>query len=189
MMNRMNDSSRVQYDVTVMARLRYPMPNLARPDDDPEVDPDVDDAVRDSVWDDRQRYAKELTDDYDGWVESIYLSADAEGEAPGPPPSVLAIELERVAIQLTTLETYRDRLLVYARSLASKPVTARALASRTGLSHSTIVRMTTSEAVADVATEAGPAAADVLADFDPRDDPQFYLRLQYAAHLAQDGER
>ena len=179
----MSEVSKVRYDVEVMARLRYPMPDPAGPDDDPETD----DLVREDVWEDRRRYARELTEDYDQWVENSYLAADAEGVVPAAPPGVLAMEISRVSDQLAALEAFRDRLLVYARSLAAQPVPARALAKRTGLSHSTIVRMTTAEAIADVATEAAPAAHNALADVDPRDDPQFFLRLQYAAHHGREG--
>ena len=177
----MTDSRRVTYDAAVMARLRFPMPDPASDDDD------IADAVRDDIWQQREQYARELTEGYNELVTSSYLAADSDGSAPGPAPSVVATELGLVSARLKELEEYRDRLIVYARSLASTPVPARAVAASTEMSHSTIVRMATAEAIADIAVEASPAAADVLQDFDPREDPQFYLRLQYAANADRDG--
>lgn len=72
-----------------------------------------------------------LTEGYNELVTSSYLAADADGSAPGPAPSVVATELGVVSARLKELEEYRDRLIVYALSLASTPVPARAVAART----------------------------------------------------------
>jgi hypothetical protein len=174
-------TKRVQYDAAVMARLRFPMPDSLQPDSD------ADEAARDAVWDDREQYAREAVEEYDNLVTNAYLAAEALGEATGSAPSVLASELEKVSARLRALEEYRDRLIVFARTLASEPVPARTLAARTGLSHSTILRMATPEAIADIAVEAGPAAAAALEDVDPREDPQLFVRLHYTAKVAQEG--
>ena len=174
-------ATRTSYDIAVMARLRYPMPA--------PVDPDVDEAAREAVWEDRRQFAEEQEEEYENLLSNAYLTAEVGGDGPGRLPDLITSELAGVARQLQLLEEYRDRLIVFARSLASRPVPARTLGSATGVSHSTIVRMATAEAIADVAMEAGPAAADTLQDLDPRDDPEFYLRLQHAVSIARDGDQ
>jgi hypothetical protein len=174
----MKDAKRVDYDIEVMARLRYPM--RAADHVDP---PEAADLAREAIWVDRERYAKDLVHDHEDRVEHEYLIAEALDDDPGPPPNVIMSELSNVSGQITDLEDYRERLLVFARTLASKPLSARKLAESTGLSHSTIVRMATAEAIAEIAAEAGAVAAGVLQDLDPQDDPQLYLRLQGASRM------
>lgn len=171
----MNDRKRVKYDIAVMARLCFPMPE---PDDtDSDEEPE-------SIWEYRRQFEEDTQLAYDEWVTTEYL--EAKGSEPGDLPDPLTNELGRVSVRLRALETYRDRLIVFARTLASEPVPARTLGRCTGLSHSTIVRMVTPEAIADVATEAAPAAAELLGEnFDPRDDPELYLRLQFASRSSK----
>lgn len=178
----MNDAKRMAYDIEVMARLRYPMP-AAGPDDWGA------DETREAVWEDRRRYAEELAREYEDLVENEYLAAEANDWAPGPAPSLILTELASVSGQIEALEAYRERLLVFARTLASETHSARKLAECTGLSHSTIVRMATDEAIAEIVAEAGAVAADTLRDFDRRDDPQLFLRLQGAARMTREDQK
>lgn len=178
-MFRMNDAKRIDYDIQVMARLRYPMP-VAEPDDWGA------DEAAEAIWRDRERYAEELAQEYEDLVENEYLAAEANDWAPGPAPSVILTELANVSGQIDALEAYRERLLVFARTLSSETFSARKLAECTGLSHSTVVRMATDEAIAAIVAEAGAIAADTLRDFDRRDDPQLFLRLQGAARMTRE---
>ena len=174
-------SERVRYDIAVMARLRFPLPSPAS-----TTGIESSEAARDAAWEERTRFADAVERAYDERLANEYLEFD-EDESPPALPNVLAEELTSVSRELHTLEEYRDRLIVFARTLASETVPARALAARTGLSHSTIVRMATQEAVADVGVEAGPVAANTLKDLDARQDPELYRRLQHAARLAAEG--
>jgi hypothetical protein len=182
MLVHMNESKRTAYDIQVMARLRYPMP--VRDEDEWGAD-----EAEEAAWEARQRYAEELSREYEDMVENEYLAAEARDEIPGPPPNLIEAELASVSGQIEALEEYRERLLVFARTLSSDLLSARRLAQCTGLSHSTIVRMATDEAIAEVAAEASVVATETLRDVDRRDDPQLFLRLQGAARMTRESDQ
>jgi hypothetical protein len=132
----------------------------------------------------RNDYARDLAEQYQAMVEADYLAAEDFAGLPERPNMVIR-ELGRVSRQLADLERYRDQLIVVARALASTPATARAVAQQTGLSHSTVVRMVTPEALAEVAAGVAPLVDQLLEEMEPGEAPAFYLRLRSAAKAAQ----
>ena len=160
----------VWFDIAVITRLRLP----DEPDGPP---PEV-------LIEERNDYARDLADQYQAMVEADYLEADDVAGLPER-PNMVAFELAKVSRRLADLERYRDQLIVVARALASTPITARAVAQQTGLSHSTVVRMVTPKALADVSASVAPLAEQALDDIEPGEAPAFYLRLRSVAEAVQ----
>jgi hypothetical protein len=172
---------RLKYDVNVMARLRFPMPDR----DEREVL----DEEREEVYENRRAFVEHHLDEVENQIVEVVRRTQAGDGIVGSTPEPLVEELAWVGQQLSMLETYRDRLIVFARTLASETVPARTIGRSTSLSHSTIVRMVTPEAIADIASEASAAAYAALhSGWEPRDDPEFYLRLNAALVSTPEGE-
>lgn len=169
----MSWSDRVRYDLEVMSRFRFPRPEV----DDPEV---MEDELEE-VWSHRRAFVEAKEEAIGNILTDAFLD-DPDDDAGGELPDPLTEELRWVGDQMAWMEAYRDRLIVFARSLASDTVPARTIGKCTRLSHSTIVRMTTDAAVADIAKTVAPVAFDFLHrdGYDPRDDPEFYRRLKAA---------
>jgi hypothetical protein len=170
----MGDAKRVLYDIDVMARLKHPLPDTDDPSyHDIKLDVDAN----------RWQFANDAARDYSDALDR-FDPDDGYGL-----PNPLLEELGSVSTEIAILEGYRDRLIVFARTLAAEPASARTVAACTGLSHSTIVRMVTEETIAAVAADVEPAIDAVLTSLDIREDPQFYLRLQQAARMAKEARR
>lgn len=166
-----------EYDMSVMARLRIPRSKPSSPEED------------ETLGLEREQFVEALRDWYEQVVEGHYLEAEAAGERPGRPPSVVAQEVASISRQIEQLVTYRDQLLVFGRSLASEVVPARHLAARSGISHSTIVRMASDDAIEELAVVAGPVAALALEYLNFQDDPELHARMRHVLQIAGDGER
>jgi hypothetical protein len=176
-MSTMDGRTRIRYDLEVMSAFRFPIRTPVNDFD--EVSDDEIDTVREA----RQEFVKDKLEDMDDWVtDLIHSRSDQDQEEEWvEPPDPLEMELRWVGDQLASLEAYRDRLIVFARSFASDSVPVRTIGQHTRLSHSTVVRMITEEAIANIAGVVGPIAHRYLeGDFDPRDDPEFYRRLRAA---------
>ena len=168
----MNWLTRTRYDLEVMSAFRFPMPAPVSEDDE------VSEEERGDVWEARQAFVDERQQAIEDRVGDLAFLASDEDEWEGPPDPVV-MELRWVGDQLEWLEAYRDRLIVFARSFASDTVPVRTIGRCTRLSHSTVVRMITEDAVAEIGPFVSPVAHKYLeGDFDPRDDPEFYRRLR-----------
>ena len=156
-----------------MSRFRFPNPEV--------YDGEVMDEELEEVWANRQAFVEAKEEAIGDTLTDVFLD-DPDEDDGGDLPDPLTEELRWLGNQLEWMEAYRDRLIVFARSLASDTVPARTIGKCTRLSHSTIVRMTTDAAIAEVAKTVAPVAYDFLHrdGYDPRDDPEFYRRLRAA---------
>lgn len=162
----------VGFDIAVIARLCIADGADGSP---PEV-----------LFEERAAYARDLAEEYEAMVEADYLAAE-DSTTVGLPerPNMVTREIGKVSRQLADLERYRDQLIVVARGLASAPATARAVAQQTRLSHSTVVRMVTPEAIAEVSATVAPLVEQLLEEMEPGEAPGFYLRLRSAAEAGR----
>lgn len=173
----MTSYRRALYDIDVIARLRFPMPDGPHQGMEDEIE---------AVWNDRQAFVEASREELERQLDEL-MSDDGEiAREPDP----LFDELCRVSHLLASLQRYRDQLIVYARTFASETIPARTIGNIANMSHSTIVRMITEESVAAVAPEASAAAYDALDDAADRlrDDPEFYLRLKAALISTEEGQ-
>jgi hypothetical protein len=162
-----------------MSVFRFPVRTPAN-----DLDEVSDDEI-DAVWETRRRFVEETEQDLDDWFDNVVHARSNDEEWPPDPPNPLESELMWVGDQLARLEAYRDRLIVFARSFASDTVPVCTIGRHTGLSHSTVVRMITEEAIADIAPIVGRVAEKYLTkDLDPRDDPDLYRRLRSAVNAS-----
>jgi Mg2+ and Co2+ transporter CorA len=165
-----------------MSVFRFPVRSPAN-----DIDEISDDEI-DEVWETRRRFVEETEQELDDWFDNV-VHARSDGEEWPDPPNPLESELMWVGDQLARLESYRDRLIVFARSFASDTVPVRTIGQHTGLSHSTVVRMITEEAIEDIAPIVGAVAEKYLTnDLDPRDDPDLYRRLRSAVNAGARAE-
>ena len=126
----------------------------------------------------RREYLDAAVDAYLRAVQHSLSEFDEDiANASFEPPAPVLDELRSVASRIVELQTYLNRLIVYARLFAAEPSIARTVARATGISHSTIGRMATPELVADVAGQAQPVARARMEDLRPATNPHFYRRL------------
>jgi hypothetical protein len=171
MLVRMNLSDEATYDISVMARLRFP---------------DDDDSAQLGIEEQRNEFVRETVEAYESDFSRSWTASEEDEGHSFDPPDPLLDELSRTASQISWLTAYLDKLVVYARSFAAETSSARTIAEHTGVSHSTIVRMATPELIAAVATQAQSVAQSRMKNLEPIRNPIFYRRLATIAAPAPD---
>jgi len=172
----MTSYRRALFDIDVMARLRFPMP------EDPDV---VSDEEVEAVWENRRSFVEQYRELLEQRLDELMTDGYDIDAAPDP----LVEELGWVGDQLAWMQIYRDQLIVFARTFASEAIPARTIGDCTNMSHSTIVRMVNEDSVAAIAPEVSGAAYHALHAVDNhRDDPEFYLRLKAALVSTEEGK-
>jgi hypothetical protein len=170
----MDLSDEATYDISVMARLRFP-------DDGAQEDQIATEEHRDE-------FIREVMTAYESDFSRSWTAYERNGGHSFDPPDPLLDELSRTADQVSRLTAYLDRLIVYARLFAAETSSARTIAEHTGVSHSTIVRTATTELVRAVAAQAQPVARSRMKNLDPLRNPVFYRRLASVAAPASESD-
>lgn len=137
-----------------------------------------------AVWENRRALVEQYREQLESQLDELTTDGGDIDDAPDP----LVEELGWVGDELARMQRYRDQLIVFARTFASETIAARTVGNCTNLSHSTIVRMINEDSVAAIAPEVSGAAYQALQTAgNPRDDPEFYLRLKAALVSTEEG--